>query len=480
MTTITILPKTGAVGETPQQLQADIIAGASALNPGLTANLPGTLIEDIASTDAAAVYLSQQAMIETIASVSPLAANQYLLNMLGQIYGVQQGVGSNTSAYVEFSGTPGYVIPIGTIVSDGTYQYIIQDPGVITSSGTSASIYCVATVSGTWAVPANSITTIVSSVPAGVSLTVTNPLTGIPSTSAQDPESYRNQVLQAGLVNCTGTATAVKSALQEVQGVVPTLISVQQAPVSSSGGTNDPIYWQIIVGGGDQYSVANAIYNTIGDPNILTGSELTVTNITKANPGVVTTGILHQYTTGDTVVMTEVLGMTSVNGVTYTVTVLSPYTFSVGVNTSSYGTYTGGGICTPNPRNTVVTINSPPDQYQIPYIIPPQQSLSLSITWATTVLTAISDAVIAQYASQSIANYINAIGPGTPVNFYEIQSIFQTAIVDIVPTETLITILIEAEIDGTPVSPAPSEYVIYGDPQGYFYCALSDISYTQG
>ena len=103
----TILPKVGPIAATPQELRDALVALAVAENPGLTTNLPGTLIEDIVSTDVSALALAEQAKVETIASVSPYAANLYILNMLGQIYGVTQGIGFNTSVYVEFSGTPG-------------------------------------------------------------------------------------------------------------------------------------------------------------------------------------------------------------------------------------------------------------------------------------------------------------------------------------------------------------------------------------
>lgn len=471
-----VMTAAGAATQTAQSLNAQIIALATAADPGLTANLPGTLIEDIASTDTAALVLIDQAQVETINSMTPYGANLFLLNQLGQIYGVQQGIGSNTSVYVVFSGTPGYVISSGTIVSDGTYQYITQDPTIINSGGTSASVYAVANVSGTWAVPANSVTTISSSIPSGVSLTVTNPTTGTPSTGVQTPEDYRTQVLQAGLVACTGSLAAVKTSLAQVQGVVPSLISV----VEATQVTGQPIYWQVIVGGGDQYAVANAIFNSINDPGILTGSTLNVTNITKANPGVVTTGILHQYTTGEVVTITGITGMTALNGVPLTITVLSPYTFSVGLDTSSYSAYTGGGVCSPNPRNMLVSITNTPNTYQIPYIIPPQQPVTINIVWATTLLTAISSAVVAQYASQNISSYINGIGPGDGINFFEIQNIFQASVENIIPTNTLITMIITATINGVTVSPPTNENVIYGDPQGYYYCPVSSISYTQG
>lgn len=267
MTIPVVMSASGAVPTPPITLNQELIALAVASNPGLTANLPGTLIEDIASTDTGALVLIDQARVETINSVTPFGANLFLLNQLGQIYGVPQGTSTNTSVYVTFTGTPGYVIPKGTIVSDGSYQYVTQDASVISSGGTSASVYCVATISGSWAVPANTVTTISSSVPAGVTLTVTNPLTGIPSTTAQTTEQYRQQVLGAGLIGASGMVQAIKTYLQNVPGVVDTLISVVR------NGTK----WEVIVGGGDPYAVANAIFQSVGDPGVLTGSSVSST-----------------------------------------------------------------------------------------------------------------------------------------------------------------------------------------------------------
>lgn len=68
-----------------------------------------------------------------------------------------------------------------------------------------------------------------------------------------------------------------------------------------------------------------------------------ITGITKANPGVVTSP-LHDFATGDQVTLSEVVGMTEVNGVSYTITVLTPDTFSLGVNTSGYSTYLNSGV----------------------------------------------------------------------------------------------------------------------------------------
>ena len=128
MATIT---SAGAVPATATQLRDAEIASATALSPSLTANLPGSLIEDMASTAAGALVQQDQAFVDLVNSISPYSANSFILYQLGAVYGVQQGIGSNTSVYVTFTGLAGFVIPQGFTVSDGNYQYTVQDGGII-------------------------------------------------------------------------------------------------------------------------------------------------------------------------------------------------------------------------------------------------------------------------------------------------------------------------------------------------------------
>src|ERR1700674_533011 len=84
----------GPQGLQPQQpadLLAQLLAAVAATNPGYTANLPGSLVEDISSTDVAAIALIDQAKVELVNSLTPLAANNFLLTQLGQIYGPTLG-----------------------------------------------------------------------------------------------------------------------------------------------------------------------------------------------------------------------------------------------------------------------------------------------------------------------------------------------------------------------------------------------------
>lgn len=80
----------------------------------------------------------------------------------------------------------------------------------------------------------------------------------------------------------------------------------------------------------------------VEDVIILTG--LTITNITVANPGVVTVSDLGDLQNGDTVLVRNVSGMTEINDTEHTVANLSvgASTFEIS-NTSTYTVYTSGG-----------------------------------------------------------------------------------------------------------------------------------------
>ena len=251
-----LITSAGAVPASPNDLNAQLLAGAIARSPGLTADLPGSLIEDMSSTATGALIVQDQASVDLINSISPLTANEFILEQLGLVYGVRPGLGSNTSVFVTFHGSPGFVVNIGFIVSDGTHQYIVQDPAIISGPGpvgSSAPTFCVAVDPGTWAVPPGSVTVLITSVPVDFTLTCTNDTTGVPGADPQTIAQYQAQVIQAGQAVSTGVSTLVKTALQNVFGVQARLIAFRQ----TGGG------WQVIVGGGDPYQVANAIFQSM-------------------------------------------------------------------------------------------------------------------------------------------------------------------------------------------------------------------------
>lgn len=96
------------------------------------------------------------------------------------------------------------------------------------------------------------------------------------------------------------------------------------------------------------------------DEGIVVESSKTITNITQANPAVVTSAS-HGYSNGDQVIITGVVGMVEVNGKTFTLANVTTNTFELsGVNSTSYTAYSSGGIA-----EKIVEVTSPYTASQI-------------------------------------------------------------------------------------------------------------------
>lgn len=391
-----VMSPSGAVSTPPSDVRASIVRSVSATNPGYTANLPGTLIEDILSTDIAAISQCDQARVDAINSVSPYGANAFVLQQLGAQFGIAQGTPTNTSVLVVFSGTPGYIIPAGFIVSDGTNTYITQDGAVVNSSGVSTSVYCVASNSGTWAVPANTVTLVVSSVATGFTLTVTNPQDGIPGEAAETVDSYRGRVLQACSSIAQGVPSYLLTRLANVPGVNPRLVNILQA----SGG------WEVICGGGDPVDVANAIFSA-------------------------------------TIDLSTIVGSATVS------------------------------------RNVSATIYQPPNTYTITYVSPPQQNVSMQVTWNTNISNFTASSLVNQFAATALINYINSIQVGSPINELEMVATFQSAVSAILPAQNITTLQFTVSINGVTTPPNAGTSIISGDPESYFYCPSNGVKVSQ-
>ena len=271
-----VMSPAGLTPQLPVDLRAQLDAlVTAAVTAGYTSRLPGSLIEDLASTAVFALTLCDQAAVETVNSLTPYGANPFVLNALGQQYGFPAGVTSNTSVYLVFTGQPGYVIQPGFQASDGTYQYTVQDGGTVASGGQSLPLYAVCTTAGSFAVPAGSVNALATSVPASISaptppavpLSVTNPEPGTPGGPAETADAYRARVYEGIQAPATGTPAKLKSQLKNIPGVQARLVSVRQVTTSPSG-------YQVLCGGGDPYLVAGTIYENIPDFTSLQGSPI--------------------------------------------------------------------------------------------------------------------------------------------------------------------------------------------------------------
>lgn len=471
----TVMGPEGLIPQTPAELYDQLLMSVLLLAPGYTSRLPGSLVEDISSTDVGAIIICDQARVETVNSLTPRGANAFLLNQLGLIYGVTIGGVTNTSVFVVFTTdppTPGFVLAKGFIVSDGTFQYVLTDGGVTSSDGTTPPLFALATQAGIWPVSPDSVDQLVTSTFSGVTLTVTNPLAGTPGSAAESESSYRVRVLRAGLASSQGMPRYLKTKLMEVVGVQPRLVSVRQISTAT---------FQIICGGsGDPYQIGGAIFASDFWFPGLVGSTIMVTAISNTNPGHVATNLNHGYTTGQLAEINGALGMPEINGLPFTVTVNDEKSFIIDVDTSGFGLYTGGGVLTPNFRNIVVDIDDFPDTYTIPFVTPPLQIVWLDVAWNTISPNFINPVGVAQLAQPALAAYINAITVGSPINLYELESVFRNSIAGILAPELLTRMVFTVTINGIVTAPDVGTGIIAGDPESYFSIVASDITVIQG
>lgn len=83
-----VMTPAGPTPTPPSLLQQTLIDSVAATNPGYTANLPASLIEDISSTDVGAMVVIDQARVDAVASVTPYGANAYVLGQMGVMFGL--------------------------------------------------------------------------------------------------------------------------------------------------------------------------------------------------------------------------------------------------------------------------------------------------------------------------------------------------------------------------------------------------------
>ena len=466
-----IMTAAGPQPTPPATLNAALIAGVAAIVPGYTI-IPGGLIEDMASTATGALIAIDQARVDSVNDVTPYGANAFVLAAQGVQLGIPQGASANASVLVEFTttGAAGYVFPPGFQVGDGTNIYSLTDGGVIQTNLSTGLLGAVALGSGTFAIPADTVTQIITSLPSpyNTQITVNNPSAGIPATITESVQSYRAQILQGCVVASTGTPAYLKTLLYQITGVQQPLVSI----VSVSGG------WQVICGGGDPYAVAAAILQGAGDISALTGSALDITHISAAANAVITTNLNHNFVVGNTLTVAG----SSVSGynTTYTVTAVTALTITTSTNSSGFGAFTGTAQFSPNPRNVTVSLYQNPNTYNITYVNPPQQTVTVAATWNTTLPSFTAGASVNQLAVPAMAAYINSIYVGQPINLLELTAVFQNAVANTLATVNLTTLNFVVTINGVTVSPSAGTSIINGDPESYFYCSPTGATSVQG
>ena len=113
-----------------------------------------------------------------------------------------------------------------------------------------------------------------------------------------------------------------------------------------------PVVGTVTMRRGGSPFAAFTLDTTTGIATLTPDSSATITAITQANPGVVTTSAPHGFSNGDEIWIESVVGMTQVNNLVFTIAGASGSTFNLGVNTTAYSAYVSGGNARKFVQNT--------------------------------------------------------------------------------------------------------------------------------
>lgn len=170
------------------------------------------------------------------------------------------------------------------------------------------------------------------------------------------------------------------------------------------------------------------------------GPTLTVTDVTKAAAALVTTSAAHGLSSGDVVILeglyqTTVTGMPQINGLPFTVTVISPTTFTIPWNTnqSNYTVISGAATGTPRAKKVLY-----------PYLYFPGQSFISAITVGATTTIDTTNAhnfrvgqevafrIPSQWGTVELNSLPNLLIPGSPAyGFVVAVTDYNTVVVNI-------------------------------------------------
>jgi hypothetical protein len=111
--------------------------------------------------------------------------------------------------------------------------------------------------------------------------------------------------------------------------------------------------------------------------------------------------------------------------------------------------------------------------------VPFFQFTNITLQWNTIATNFVSPSAVATLAGPAIVNYVNSIPVGQPLNVFEVQSVFQAAVISILDPRLISVINVTVLVNGVQLSPASGTGLIYGDPQSYFETTLGEVTVSQ-
>ena len=197
---------------------------------------------------------------ESYNAFNPSAAAGVTLSSLVQLNGIERLEATNSTVQLSLTGTAGTLISSGSLVSTSdTGDQFSTDTDVTLDGAGNASVSATALETGPIAALAGSITVIETPVTGWA--TATNPSDAAPGTDEETDPELRARRKRSTAANAQAILDAIFSAVADIDGVTQT--TVLENDTDAVDGNGLPAHsFQVIVVGGDNDEIANAIWLT--------------------------------------------------------------------------------------------------------------------------------------------------------------------------------------------------------------------------
>lgn len=249
------LTTTGYIPSTIQEIKDDLEAQAVATVTDYE-TLPSELRENLIQVSVLPIKKFEDGISIFLNSIGLGYANDQLFYNYGQTFGVKPKGAIKGQVTAIFTGRKGTFIPINTKIKSSTANFMTTATGII---GVLGSVSILATTTDNIdVIPANSVNVLVTQIN-GVT-GVNNPANGIAPEPAQTIEEYKAIVYNAVQSPRQGEIQGFFYAINSILTVTQRLVKVLPYDYTDPLG-NVRKALNIIVGGGDEYLIADAIFN---------------------------------------------------------------------------------------------------------------------------------------------------------------------------------------------------------------------------
>lgn len=233
-------------------------------------NLPSSIQNNLIDESAIIVNEFQDMIANLMNGISPAYANDYIINQLAEAFGVSRKDKQLQTVQLTFKGLAGTIIPAGTQVASENNEYIFEtkEQTIIRSNGV-ATTTAIATDYYSKIIPAETLIVLINDILNIES--VKNELQSSEPIEEETIEEFRSRLHTKCLANRNGTIALLDSKLKTIQGVNSRLCSYRNHTQRTHDGAIRPVI-EVVVGGGDDYQVAEAIFESFFYPDIFVSS----------------------------------------------------------------------------------------------------------------------------------------------------------------------------------------------------------------